>query len=63
MYCSSGAVTLYWNAFYRATGEAGVLTAYFTGSRATTLARMHEEEAVSCVLEDVRRQFPQKTAP
>jgi len=57
--CSgAGPVALYWNVFYKARSEAPVLTAYCTGERAATLARMGEDEAVARVIGDLRRHFP-----
>jgi monoamine oxidase len=57
--CSSaGPVALYWNVFYKAKVEAPVLTAYCTGERAATLARISEEEAIAHVVRDLRTHFP-----
>lgn len=55
---SSGPVTLYWNVFYEAAHALPVLTAYCTGERAAVLSTMSEEEIVTRVTEDLRRQFP-----
>jgi monoamine oxidase len=57
--CSaSGPVTLYWNVFYRSPVTTPVLTAYCTGPRAAGLARMSDDEAIDCVIRDLRRHFP-----
>ena len=55
---SSGPVALYWNVFYKAGSEAPVLTAYCTGERAASLARMSEEEALAKIIADLQRHFP-----
>jgi len=62
LFCGIGPVTLYWNVFYASTVGSPVLCAYCTGSRAVTLSRVSEEEAVDRIIGDLRNNFP-KAAP
>ncbi len=53
-----GPVTVYWNVFYGSKIRAAVLSAYCTGPRAATLARLNEDELVATVVDDLLRHFP-----
>jgi monoamine oxidase len=59
--CSVGPVALYWNVFYKTKNGAPVLTAYCTGERAASLARMSEDEVLARIIGDLRRHFPKAT--
>jgi monoamine oxidase len=60
--CGVGPVTLYWAASHSDGNAMPVLVAYCTGPRAAALSRLSETEAAHIALQDLRRNFPGRSA-